>query len=188
MNQNKKGFALYELLITYSLAFVVITIIFSTIATLSTKLAKLYKEDNITANQLLVYRSIGNDFAYYSINYISQCTTEEETPVPIPNCASIVYEKNDGSIIQKQLLLGNNYITYDGVKTEFKYGTINKSNSSITSISTTYSEADSFLNRIIKLYIPISYEGENYNITLLCTNAVNIETNFPSGNLLGLFD
>ena len=108
---KKNGFMIYELVISFVLAFAILLVIFNTTLTLGQKLSHLYAKNKMTSKQIILNKKIGTDFMNMDIKSLSNCTSSPCT---------IVYKQNDTTEISKTLTKGKDsngipYIEYGAV-------------------------------------------------------------------------
>lgn len=172
---KKNGYMIYELVISFSLAFAVLFIIFNTTLNLNGRLSNLYVKNKVTSMQVLFNKKIGDDFAVYNIDNIikdGSCTGDIY-------CYIINYINKDryGNIVEtitKKLNIStekdNYYIEY-GIDSNLERTKLDEDVSIDINeeIFTTNDLIESTpYNKILKLNIPMKYleEEKNYGIEL----------------------
>lgn len=143
---NKKGYLLSELIVSFSLSFIILIVIFNTTITLNKKLSELYIDNKATSNQMIFNRKIGRDF---STNTVTAMTYTEGTKT----CA-ITYNNSN----TKNLIVTNTYIEYNNEQIDIPENMKVDNNNIICEID----------NGIATLMVPIKYSmiKKNYGIEL----------------------
>jgi len=141
---NKKGYLLSELIISFSLSFVILLLVFNTTITLNKKLSNLYVENKAVSQQIILNKKIGNDFSIKTV-------TKVEKVSDITNYKEYRISYNEGSTKILKIDSDNNYIEYNDEKINLPDNmTIDIMNSGITS-------EDISGIKLIKLIVPIKY-------------------------------
>ena len=162
--KKKNGFLLTELLISFSLSFVILIVIFNTTISLNQKLSDLFVENKAYSQQIVFNRKIADDMAFQKVTGI----TETNTGTTIKTI-NISYENG----VTKELTI--NYenepsITYNGEKI------LINSNMKINFVekAITCNQIDGKF--LLKLNVPIYYvrQNKNFGIELYSFTDVNL--------------
>ncbi|MBE6153147.1 MAG: hypothetical protein E7166_02815 [Firmicutes bacterium] len=142
---NKKGYLLSELIISFSLSFVILIVIFNTTITLNKKLSNLYVDNKGVSQQIIFNKKIGEDF----INrQVSKMTYDGTT-----NTCTIEF-----GTITNTLVVTDEYIEYNKERIDISEKMKVDKNGIICAID----------NGIAKVKVPIKYIKDNkeYGIEL----------------------
>ena len=74
--RKKNGFLLTELLITFSLSFIILLVIFNTTISLNQRLSDLFVENKAYSQQIVFNRKIANDMSFFKISDISESISD----------------------------------------------------------------------------------------------------------------
>ena len=106
---KKNGFMIYELVISFALAFAILLVIFNTSISLSRRLSNLYVKNKVSTKQIILNKKIGNDFTNKNILSLT----------PGDNTCTVTYEDNSEIEItisnetdNKFVMVGNEKILY----------------------------------------------------------------------------
>ncbi len=157
---NKKGYMLYELLISFALASIVIINMFSIVVSLNKKMSQVYANNEIYKFKSLVYKKIAPDFYKYNIKNIVWNSSNQNL--------EITYDINTGETKKLVVSSGEKYISYNGDKTVANDLEIKLDKPKVKIIT----DNDT---KILKLTIPLSYNNEQHNIEIYSVNDINEE-------------
>lgn len=150
---KKNGFMVYELVISFALAFAILLVIFNTSISLNKKLSELYVKNKVSSKQVIINKKVGSDFTNKVINKI----------VKSGNDCSITFDDGKTLNIKVSNNKDDKYISIDNQKilfsNEVKIDTSNiKCNKSEYSLGYYFSH----------LKIPITYGSDtiDYGIDL----------------------
>ena len=106
---KKNGFMIYELVISFALAFAILLVIFNTSISLNRRLSNLYVKNKVSTKQIILNKKIGNDFTNKNILSLT----------PGDNTCTVTYEDNSEMEItisnetdNKFVMVGNEKILY----------------------------------------------------------------------------
>lgn len=157
---NKKGFTIYELVISFALAFAILLVIFNTSISLNKKLSQLYVKNKLSSKQIILNKKLGNDFTNKTISNIlkenNKCTITYSDGSEIV----VIANNADGN---KHVLVGDEKIVFDeevDINTDITCDYIE--------LEDTYFDAPKYY----QLKIPITYSSEktDYGIDLFNFN------------------
>ena len=106
---KKNGFMIYELVISFALAFAILLVIFNTSISLNRRLSDLYVKNKISSKQIILNKKIGNDFTNKEIQNI----------ISTSNTCNITYSDNTTTNIEISNRTGNKYIMVGNEKILF---------------------------------------------------------------------
>ena len=106
---KKNGFMIYELVISFALAFAILLVIFNTSISLNRRLSNLYVKNKVSTKQIILNKKIGNDFTNKNIRSLNLES----------NTCTVTYEDNSEMEItisnetdNKFVMVGNEKILY----------------------------------------------------------------------------
>lgn len=107
---KKNGFMIYELVISFALAFAILLVIFNTSISLNRRLSDLYVKNKVSSKQIILNKKIGDSFTNKDIESINlnqnTCTVEYKdntnTKITINNADN-----------NKYIMVGNEKIIFD---------------------------------------------------------------------------
>ena len=169
--RKKNGFLLTELLISFSLSFIILLVIFNTTISLSQKLSDLYIENKAYSQQIVLNRKIADDMAFNKITNIGVANNRHKITITYDGIENPrVLEIDSGS---------NPSITYNGEKIQLdsKNMRIDTTESQYPIISYITSGRDC----LVRLNIPIYYirNNKNFGIELFNIAQKFITTTLP---------
>ena len=147
---KKNGFTIYELVISFALAFAVLLVIFNTSISLNKKLSELYVKNKITSKQIILNKKLGNDFTNKIISTIEKSADSKTCTITYDDSTSVIVTANNDK--------DNKYVSINNEKISFD-------NNIKIDISNIICEKNSAYDNI---KIPIKYKGDqiDYGINL----------------------
>ena len=158
--RKKNGFLLTELLITFSLSFIILLVIFNTTISLSQRLSDLFVENKAYSQQIVFNRKIADDMAFNKISSIKESVDGNKRTV------EILYDNG----VRKSLIIDSDRdepsITYgkEKVKLADNMKIKNQNTLSCTPIDGKY---------LLELNVPISYIRNTKNFGIELYNIVD---------------
>lgn len=159
--KKKNGFLLTELLICFSLSFIILIVIFNTTISLNKKLSDLFVENKAYSQQIIFNRKIADDMAFRKIIGITEDNTGTTTKT-----IKIKYE----NVPNKELIINYGdepFITYNGEKI------LIDSKMTVNFIENSVTCAEIGGKYLIKLDIPIYYVRNTKNFGIELYNIVD---------------
>ena len=153
---KKNGFLLVELLISFSLSFVILIVIFNATISLNERFSDLYAQNKAYSQQIVFNRKIADDMAFYKITNINESESNGIRTI------SITY--NNGS--KRELIVDVNGSSISYNEEKIKVNSQNMVISNETAVSCASIQNDKYL---VKLSIPIHYynnKDKNFGIEL----------------------
>ena len=159
--KKKNGFLLTELLISFSLSFVILLVIFNTTISLNQKLSDLFIENKAYSQQIVFNRKIADDMAFQKVTGIdenNEGTTTKTIKIIYENGSNkelIIYYGDEPSITynNEKILIGSN------MKVNFTNNAV-----TCTEVGGKY---------LLKLNIPIYYVRNSKNFGIELYNIVD---------------
>lgn len=106
--KKKNGFMMYELVISFALAFAILLVIFNTSISLSKKLSKLYIKNKISTKQIILNKELGTKFNSTKVSTVETITNGCKITYDGGDTVSVIYSDND-----KYIQVGDEKITFD---------------------------------------------------------------------------
>ena len=144
--KKKNGFLLVELLISFSLSFIILLVIFNTTISLNQRLSDLFVENKAYSQQIVFNRKIADDMAFNKITKISESLSGNIRTI------SITYDNGTEKKLKVNYNTSDLSITYNDEKIKIDSNNMqitNQSAKSCTNINGKY---------LVKLNIPIKYK------------------------------
>lgn len=106
---KKNGFMIYELVISFALAFTILLVIFNTSISLNRRLSDLYVKNKISSKQIILNKKIGDDFTNKEIKSIASTSKTCNVTYSDDTTTNIAIENTDNN---KYVMIGNEKIIF----------------------------------------------------------------------------
>ncbi len=153
---KKNGFMIYELVISFALAFAILLVIFNTSISLNRRLSDLYVKNKISSKQIILNEKIGDDFTNKEIQNI----------ISTSNTCNITYSDNTTTNIEISNKTGNKYIMVGNEKILFD-DNINIDMGKIEC------QKMNVVDKIYTIKIPIKYDNDDIDYGIELYNFIN---------------